>query len=176
MTRRHRFCAMSSSLKAKSRAFVREPAPLVTRFAQPEGGEGRFDRVGGPQVLPVLGREVEETEQAVLVARQRLDSLGVLGAVLLDEALDLRLGVLAAVGAHDLVQRPLGLRLQPLRQLVEHVFSRCTQQRCSLVSGHTSRTVRQRPRAPSSMARIGTRSPRRFRSRSTLAQLSALSR
>lgn len=68
------------------------------------------------------GREIEEAEQAGLAPSQRLDRLRVLGAVVLDEALGLRLGVLAAVGVHDLVQRPLGLRQEPLRQLVQHVL------------------------------------------------------
>ncbi len=32
-------------------------------LAQPHGGERRLDHVGGAQVLPVLGRKVEEDKQ-----------------------------------------------------------------------------------------------------------------
>ena len=51
-----------------------------------------------------------------------------------------------------------------------------TQSRCSRVFGHTSRTAAQNPSAPSPIATTGARMPRRFRSRSTVFQLSALSR
>ncbi len=44
------------------------------------------------------------------------------------------------------------------------------------VFGHTSRTAAQKPSAPSPTATTGARMPRRFRSRSTVFQLSALSR
>ena len=48
-----------------SRALVRAGA-LGDPLTQADGSEGLFDRVGGLQVLPVPGREVEEAEQAVL--------------------------------------------------------------------------------------------------------------
>src|SRR5215212_11694751 len=37
---------------------------------QPDGSEGAFDRVAGPDVLPVLGGEVVEGEQALTVLAQ----------------------------------------------------------------------------------------------------------
>ncbi len=52
----------------------------------------------------------------------------------------------------------------------------CTQQRCSLVSGHTVRSAAQNPSAPSPTATIGARMPRRLRSRSRSAQDSVDSR
>src|SRR5690606_17237228 len=53
---------------------------------------------------------------------------------------------------------------------------RCTQQRCSRVSGHTSRTAAQNPSAPSPTASTGALMPRRLGSLSSAAQLSVLSR
>jgi hypothetical protein len=47
---------------------------------QPHGGEGRFDRIGGVQVLPMLGREVEERSEPLPVGGQRFHGLGVFGA------------------------------------------------------------------------------------------------
>jgi len=44
------------------------------------------------------------------------------------------------------------------------------QQRCSLVWGNTSRSAPQNPSAPSPIARIGARMPRRLQSRSRSAQ------
>lgn len=46
-----------------------------------------------------------------------------------------------------------------------------TQQRCSPVSGNTSRIAAQNPNAPSPTANFGARMPRRLQSRSRLAQL-----
>jgi hypothetical protein len=47
-------------------------------LAKPHRGERRFDHVGGAQVLPVLGGEIEESHQALPVAVQRLNRLGIL--------------------------------------------------------------------------------------------------
>ena len=52
------------------------------------GGEGRFDRVGGAQMRPVLGREVVEGEQHAPVVGQFLGGLGILRAVVFDEAIE----------------------------------------------------------------------------------------
>jgi hypothetical protein len=72
-------------------------------------------------MLPMLGREVEVSEEAILVDGQRRHGLGILGAVLLDEARDILFRRGARVGVHHLVQRLLGPRLQALRELVQHV-------------------------------------------------------
>ena len=44
--------------------------------AQPDGGEGAFDRVRGPQVPPVLGREVVERGQLRPVAVELASAFG----------------------------------------------------------------------------------------------------
>jgi hypothetical protein len=51
-----------------------------------------------------------------------------------------------------------------------------TQQRCSRVSGNTSRIAAQKPSARSPTATTGARIPRIFRSRSSASQLSVDSR
>ena len=63
--------------------------------AELDGGERRLDRVRGPQVDPVLGREVVERQQFLLVVGDLRDGLGPLGAVGLRERLDRLLGVRA---------------------------------------------------------------------------------
>jgi hypothetical protein len=57
---------------------VREPAPLGRTLTQPHAGERRLDHVGGAQMLPVFGGEVEETHQPLPVCGQGLDRLGYL--------------------------------------------------------------------------------------------------
>ena len=61
---------------------------------EPDGGEGRLDRVGGAQVDPVLGGVVVERQQHVEVVGDLRDGLGPLGAVVGLE----RLGRLAGRG------------------------------------------------------------------------------
>jgi hypothetical protein len=53
--------------------------------------------------------------------------------------------------------------------------SRCTQQRCSRISGHTEPTAAQKRSALSPVTTAGQLKPRRFKSRSTVAQLSVRS-
>src|SRR2546425_10199907 len=83
--------------------------------------EGRLNRVGGAQMLPVLGRVIEVGQQSVLVEGQRRDGLRILGAVRGAEAGDLALSGRAGLGVHDLVQRLLGPRLEALGELVQDV-------------------------------------------------------
>jgi len=47
--------------------------PLSHPLPQPDGGEGGLDDIGGPQVLPVFGREVVQVKQRLLVFGQALD-------------------------------------------------------------------------------------------------------
>jgi hypothetical protein len=56
---------------------ARLPALLVTLGSQAHGDEGRLDQIRGPQVNPVLGGEVEERQELVLVVRDPLDGLRV---------------------------------------------------------------------------------------------------
>src|SRR4029450_10428122 len=121
-------------------------------------------------------REVEEREQHVGVLLQGSDRLGVLGPVLGSEPLRRVACLLAGLGVHTLAKRGLHARLEPLRDLSRMLPSLWNQSRCSRVFGHTSRTAAQKPSAPSPTATTGARIPRRFRSRSTVFQLSALSR
>ena len=44
-----------------------------------DGGKGALDRVAGADVLPVLGREVVESEQRVAVLGQAIGGLVVFG-------------------------------------------------------------------------------------------------
>src|SRR6266542_5443281 len=81
LTARHRVCADSMSLNAIATPAAREPGPLVTRLAKPDGGEGGLDRVGGAQVDPVLGGVGVEGQQHVEVVGDLGGRLGPLGAV-----------------------------------------------------------------------------------------------
>ena len=51
------------------RRLIREAALRAYR-AVPHGGESALDRVRGPQVFPVLGREIVEGEQGLAILRQ----------------------------------------------------------------------------------------------------------
>jgi len=51
----------------------------------PDRRKHRLDWVGGAQVIPVLGREIEERQQRLAVLGQAGDGFVVLGAVLLGE-------------------------------------------------------------------------------------------
>src|ERR1700730_17581124 len=72
-------------------------------------------------MLPVLGREVIEGKQRVAILGQALGRLVVFAAPGFDEGLERYEGVLPGLGHPDLLERPLGLRLQTLRQLVEDI-------------------------------------------------------
>src|SRR5690349_24770943 len=56
-------------------------APLRAYGSMPHGGEGAFNGVAGPQVLPMLGREVVERQQGLAVLRQAVHRLVVLDRV-----------------------------------------------------------------------------------------------
>lgn len=96
-------------------------APLGLLRAEPHGGKGGLDRVGRPQVNPVLGGEVVEGQEHLPILRQALDCLGVFRLVGLHEQVERLVGVLLRVGHPDGVQLRLGFRLKPLGQLVQHV-------------------------------------------------------
>jgi len=151
-------------------------SPLRYALAQSDGRERGLDDVAGPQVLPVLGGEVEERQQRGGVLVQGRDGLRVLGPVLDGEPLRRLACLLARLGVHDLVERGLHAWLEPFRELVEDVAELV--EPVPLLTfpwPHVSHR-RQKPRAPSPTATTGGRIPRRFKSRSTVFQLSALSR
>src|SRR3954469_11891996 len=143
----------------------------------PDGGEHAFDRMGSPEVVPVLGREVEEGEELLPVPLQAGDGLRVLRPVLLHERVEREGGCRPVGRTGDLVQVPLDLRRHGIRHRVEDVTTLCTQQRWWQVDGNTSSRAFQKPRAPSPTASSGaTASPRAFKSTSSSRQLWALSR
>ena len=73
------------------------------------------------QMLPVLGREVVESEQRVAILDQAFDRLVVFDAPGFDEGVERRERILLGLGHPDLLQRPLGFRVLALRQLVQDV-------------------------------------------------------
>src|SRR5579875_802568 len=125
---------------------------------------------------PVLGREVIEREQLLLVAGDLRDGPGVLGAVGGGEVGDGPLGALAVFGVADLREGLAGGGLGDLGRQSKTLTSLCTQQRPCRVPGNTSRSAAQNPSAPSPTASTGARMPRRRASRSSPAQDSVGSR
>ena len=101
-----------------SRPFFRDPAPFVTRWRSRTVAKGDSTR---PQVLPVLGGEVEERQQRVGIMLQRRGGLRVLGPVLDGEPGDRLARLLAGLRVHHLVQHGLRARLETPGQLVEDV-------------------------------------------------------
>src|SRR5258708_22150564 len=72
-------------------------------------------------MFPGLGREVVEGEQRVAILDQALDRLVVFDGPSSDEGVERRERILLGLSHPDLLQRPLGLRLLTLRQLVEDI-------------------------------------------------------
>jgi hypothetical protein len=124
----------------------------------------------------MLGREVQEREQDIGVLLQGCDRLRVLGTVLGGEPLHRLAGLHAGLGIHHLVQRGFYAGLEPLRELVEDVAELV--EPVALLACLRPDVPYRRPEAeaPSPTATTGGRMPRRFRSRSTVFELSALSR
>src|SRR5665647_3933701 len=80
------------------------PGALGDLGAVADGGEGRLDRVRGPQVDPVLGGVVVEREQLLDVIGDLRHGLGELGPVERGEGLHSGPGVVGVLGAPDLGQ------------------------------------------------------------------------
>src|SRR5438477_2172586 len=82
LTARQRSCADSMSLNAIASPAAREPGPLVTFVRwRTVAKVDSINRVGGPQVDPVLARVVIEGEQLVQVVGDLRDGFGELGTV-----------------------------------------------------------------------------------------------
>src|ERR1700687_5996355 len=75
----------------RERGPVRQTA-LRSDRAMAHGGEGAFDGVGGPQVFPVLGWEVVESEQRVSILAQAVGRLRVFQRVALHEGVERQFG------------------------------------------------------------------------------------
>src|SRR3954453_15190071 len=80
----------------RQRRLVREAALRADR-AVSHGGKGAFDRVRGPQVFPVFGREIVKREQDLAILRQAIGGLLVFQLVGGDEGVERSLGVLAGL-------------------------------------------------------------------------------
>src|SRR6516164_11486971 len=87
----------------------------------PDGGEYALNRVRGAQVVPMLGRKVEEGEQGLAVLRQAGHRLVVLGTVFVGEGVDSRFSFRAGWRAVDLAQVGLHVDLDRESDLVQHV-------------------------------------------------------
>ena len=83
--------------------------------------EDALDRIGGPQVNPVLGREVVEGQELLSIFVETLDRLRILGLIGLDEQIERLVSMRTRVSHPDLMELLFGTGLQALRQLVDHV-------------------------------------------------------
>src|SRR5271155_3237244 len=72
-------------------------------------------------MLPVFGREVVESQQRVAILNQAFDRLVVFDGPGFDEGVERRERILLGLCHPDLLERPLGLRVLALRQLVQDV-------------------------------------------------------
>lgn len=141
--------ADSTSLKTMAGA-ARLAGALGDLGPQAHSGEGRLDRVRGPQVDPALGGEVEERQQFFLVIGDRLTTLGYFAPYCLANAAT----TLAARSLSSALQisldRALGRGLGRLRQRIEDV-RRLVHPAPSTAGGRsrsTPRSTRSRSRAP----------------------------
>src|SRR5262245_41224087 len=96
------------------RGAVRQTA-LRSNRAVTHGCECAFDGVRGPQMLPMLGREVVESQQRTTILAQTFSCFIVFHLVALDEGIERRLGVSLGLGHPNLLQGAFGLRLLALR-------------------------------------------------------------
>ena len=86
-----------------------------------DGGEGAFDGVRCPDVLPVFGREVVEGEQIGSVFGQAFDCPVVFHSVSLDEEIEGGVGLSFGLGHPDVFQMRLGLGLDRLGHGVQNI-------------------------------------------------------
>ena len=83
--------------------------------------ERALDRVGRPQMPPVLGREVVERQQHVAVFGQTCHGLRELRLVVRRKVIERRVRILSRRRHPDLVQLGLGPGLHPLGHFVQYV-------------------------------------------------------
>src|SRR6478736_9922743 len=122
----------------------------------------------------MLGWVVVEREQLLDVVGDLGGRLGKLGPVRGLERFHGGVSVAFVLGVPDLAEHLLRARMRRLRQRSKNIL--WNQQRCSRVSGNTSRNAPQNPSAPSPAASTGARMPRRRQSRNRSAHDSAASR
>lgn len=160
------FLRFLDQLEVQSQEGRTRHAVARTRGPVSHGGEGRLDRIGLVQMLPVLGREVVKRQQAVTVLDQFFHRLRVLGLVRLHKLSEGYVSV-GSRGRHtDRLQARLGFGLLRSRQRISSHYPSCgTSKRCATVAGNTSSRAAQKPIAPSPAASRGPAcKPRAFRS------------
>ncbi len=86
--------------------------PLGFRCPEADSRKGALDGIGRAYVLPVLGRDIVEGEQAITVLDQAVCRFIVLGAISLDEEAKRRLGIGPGLGHPDILNMALGLALR----------------------------------------------------------------
>src|SRR5690349_5799026 len=111
-SRRQHFWASRPSLKTMTKVALRDPQPLVRSRTKPDGGKGRFNRVGGAQVGPVLSREVVESEEHLLVFLQAIARLWVFELIVAQEPIVGGQGVFAGRSQVHVMKHLLGPTLQ----------------------------------------------------------------
>ena len=79
------FLGFDTEFKDHSQSRDPGAASLGSLCAKPNSGEGRFDRIGGTQMRPVLGREVVKAKQPVFVFLKALGCFWIFGLVTGDE-------------------------------------------------------------------------------------------
>ena len=113
--------AAMTSLNTISLAVVGDRAPLVRTVRCRTVAKTNSIGVRGPQVIPVLGGEVEEGEQRITVPGQALGRLRVFRPILLDEDRDGGFGRRSRRRRGDLADVGLHGALNGFRHLVEQV-------------------------------------------------------
>ena len=84
-------------------------------------GKGALNRIGGPDVLPMLSRKIIEGQEHVAIFGQLANSLVVFHAVGCDKEIEGNLCVRACFSLPDVVQMAFGFGLDRLRHRVEHI-------------------------------------------------------
>ena len=125
-----------------------------------DGGEGRLDRVGGPQMHPVLGREGEKCVSSVLGASTTGDRLGLLGGVLGGERVDRSHGV-ARSRRRIMASARFAFGCTDCRQGCPGRWRSCGPSSSVAGLGPDVAGAAQNPSAPSPTATTGARIPRR---------------
>ena len=149
----------------------------VPMVALSHGGECAFDRVGGAQMLPMLGGKVVERQHRLAILDQACGRLVVLDGAGLDEGVEGAFCVVPGLGLRISWRARFAFECWLLGSLLSTLAVLCTQQRWLRVRGHTSSIAFQKPSPPSAMASSGaTASPRRLRSSSSSRHDWALSR
>lgn len=102
---------------------ARSPGSVSFRLSMPESDrrERGLDRVRGPQVAPMFGREGVKGQQHVSILGEAFASRGILCLIFFQEGVERRPGDLPGFRLPDLVQVGFGLGLNTLGHLIEYV-------------------------------------------------------